>query len=84
MIALPVRNCITTLSSRKVHWNFFLAFYGYFFDLLAAGDIIPPTHPSTRCRGFSDFGFSTSCRDIPSLPHATIARPGFTCNTMPF
>ena len=63
---------------------YFLAFYGYFFDLLATGDIISPTHPATCCRGFTDFGYSTSCRDAPSYARATIGRPGFTCNTFSF
>lgn len=59
--------------------TYFLAFYGYFFDLLAAGDTIPPAHPT------AGFGFSTSCRDIPpSGSHATMDRPGFTRNAIPF
>ena len=77
MIALPVRVYITYLPLVCSLAYFVLAFYGYFFDLLADGDIIPPTHSTSRYRAF--------CRDILSVcPHTTIGRPGFTCNTILF
>ena len=51
MIALPVRNYLQC-SLAACSLPYILAFYGYFFDLLAADDTIPPTHPTTG------FGFS--------------------------
>jgi hypothetical protein len=80
MIALPVRNFFFTLISSRmsIHTFFIIAFYGYFFDLLAADDTIPPTHPTTG------FGFSKSYRDTPFFPHTTMDRSVYTCNTSPF
>lgn len=69
------------------NWNYFLAFYGYFFDLLDAVDFIPTTHPTSQrhCRGSSGGSdFSTFSGDFSFCTHTIIGRLGFTCDAIHF